>query len=145
MEPEKSGGMPTFPTSRLPISKPQSKRRHWEPLLRHFFPETEPQEKLLRRIKRKAIGISHCAAASRNLIAGCVPICFRVLLQSHPQIMGFLGFCARRHYNGRVPAYSKPSPLDGLSRREEFPQFTDNIGATMQPESGIIDCAFENS
>jgi hypothetical protein len=31
------------------------------------------------------------------------------------------------------------------SRLDEFPQFADNTGATMQLESGIIDCAFENS
>jgi len=35
--------------------------------------------------------------------------------------------------------------LNGPTRREEFPQFANNTGATMQPESGIIDCAFEKS
>jgi hypothetical protein len=46
------------------------------------FPEAEPQEKVFKGTQRKAIGIPHCAAASRNPVdpARCVPIRFRYFL-----------------------------------------------------------------
>jgi hypothetical protein len=61
------------------------------------------------------------------------------------EIAQFLGIYERRHYNGRVPACAKASPFNGPTQGEEFPLFTKYTGATMRPESGIIDCAFENS
>lgn len=44
------------------------------------------------------------------------------------------------------PLIPKRAPMDGRNRLPRFPAtIYRKTGATMQPESGIIDCAFENS